>query len=218
MKSYSLIIGNLNYSSWSLRAWIGAVHLGCDFDEVRIPLFQDDWQDRIAKYSAAGKVPVLRHGAVTIHDSLAILEYLAERFPDRRMWPEDAEARARARSVSAEMHAGFVPLRSNMPMNMRSSYPGKGRGDGVAQDIERITAIWRDCRERFGGGGDFLFGAFGNADAMFAPVVSRFRTYAVDVDPVSSRYMEAVLALPAMRAAQKSAEAEPWTLPRYEFD
>jgi glutathione S-transferase len=163
------------------------------------------------------KLPVLFDGTTRIWESLAILEYLAETRPHVRLWPDDIEARATARSVSAEMHAGFLYLRERMFFNCRSRFPGKGRGPGVDDDINRICTIWRDCRENHGAGGDFLFGEFTIADAMFAPVVVRFRTYAVELDAVSRAYAEAMLGLSAVRDWLAGARAEPWTIREFEY-
>lgn len=215
MSELTLVIANKTYSSWSLRPWLTLKHVGAAFDEVVIPLRQPETAAKISQWSPAGKVPVLRHGDVTIWESIAILEYLAELFPDANLWPADPAARAHARAISAEMHAGFTALRSNMPMNLRRHLPGRGRTPEVEKDIARITAMWRDCRERFGSGGPFLFGAFSNADAMYAPVVTRFETYAVTLDAVCRAYSDALLALPAMRAWSAEAAAEPWTIAEY---
>ncbi|MBK8177118.1 MAG: glutathione S-transferase family protein [Rhodospirillales bacterium] len=212
MSDFTLVIANKAYSSWSLRPWLAMRMAGINFDEVVIPLRQPDTAERIARHSPAGKVPILHAGSTTIWDSMAILEYLAERFPDRRLWPTDPGARAHARCVSAEMHAGFAALRSNMPMQVLKSLPGRGRTPDVDQDISRILALWADCRARFGADGPFLFGAFCNADAMFAPVVTRFRTYGVTLDAVGNAYSAAVLALPAMAAWCAEAAVEPWTI------
>lgn len=210
MSDILLVIGNKNYSSWSLRAWLALAATGAGFDEELILLDKPDTKEKILRHSGAGKVPVLKVGALTVYDTLSICEYLAERFPAAQLWPEDAEARATARSVSAEMHAGFFALRENMPMNCRASRPGVGMSAEVAADIARITEIWRDCRARFGEGqgGPFLFGAFTVADAMYAPVASRFATYAVDLDPVSAAYRDAVLGWPAMVAWLDAARSE----------
>ncbi|MEE8394276.1 MAG: glutathione S-transferase family protein [Rhodospirillales bacterium] len=214
----TLIIGNKNYSSWSLRPWLAMKQANIEFTEKLIPLLDQDWAGEIAKHSPSLKVPVLKDGGLTVWDSLAILEYLAEKFPGAGLWPSAAEARAQARAVAAEMHSGFSELRSHMPMNIRKQLPGKGRKGGVDKDIERVTAIWRDCRRRFGEGGDFLFGGFTCADAMFAPVASRFRTYAVELDDVCRPYAEAVLALPAFAEWAGGAELEPWTIAAYEVE
>ncbi len=208
MSQLTLVIGNKNYSSWSLRAWIALKQTGAAFDEVRVALSLPETKGEILRYSAGGKVPVLIDGATTVWESLAICEYLAERFPAAKLWPETIAARAHARAVSAEMHAGFTALRGAMPMNCRADYPGKGMGPGVQGDIDRITVLWRDCRDRFGAGGDLLFGHFTIADAMFAPVASRFVTYAVDLDPVAGAYVAAIHALPAMRKWIAAGRAE----------
>ncbi|HTM58865.1 MAG TPA: glutathione S-transferase family protein [Burkholderiales bacterium] len=198
-----LVIGNKNYSSWSLRPWIAMKVLGIAFDEVRIPLYQPGSKERILGYSRAGKVPILKDGDTVIWDSLAILEYLAEKHP--QLWPSDRAQRAKARSISAEMHSGFAKLREHMSMNARKRYPGKGRTPEVLADIARIDAIWSEAK------GPFLFGTFTAADAMYAPVVLRFRTYEVEVRKKS--YMDAMLALPAMREWIEAAEREAESIP-----
>jgi len=210
----TLVIGNKNYSSWSLRPWLAMKHVGIPFTEIRLPLYQADSKRRILEHSPAGKVPVLKDGAVTVWDSLAILEYLAERFPDRKLWPRDPAARAGARSVSAEMHSGFAALRAHMPMNLRNSYPGRGRTPEVEEDIARVTALWS---ERLApAAGPFLFGAFSNADAMFAPVATRFITYSVILPAVCRRYVDTLMALPAMQAWYADARAEPEAIADYD--
>lgn len=217
MPSFTLIIGNKNYSSWSLRPWLVLKHVGVEFDEVRIPLYTPTAKQEILQYSAAGKVPILQHGNLTVWESLAICEYLAECFPEANLWPQDPHARAIARSISAEMHAGFQNLRQHMPMNMRAQLPGKGRAPGVEADIQRIIAIWQDCRQEFHSKGDFLFGHFTIADAMFAPVVSRFTTYGVSLDPVAQAYVETINTLPAMREWAAAGKAEPEIIERSEL-
>jgi glutathione S-transferase len=207
-----LIIGNKNYSSWSLRAWLLMRVNGIVFDEARIPLDLPNSKASILKYSAAGKVPVLIDGNTTVWDTLAIAEYLAEKFPLLPIWPQELQARAHARSVSAEMHSGFAALRSAMPMNCRGSYPGSGRTPQSLADIARITALWQECRERFAAGGEFLFGKFSAADAFYAPITSRFITYAVPLTPVGARYVEAVSSLPAMREWVAAGKAESETI------
>jgi glutathione S-transferase len=202
-----LVVGNKNYSSWSLRPWIAMKVLGLAFDEVRIPLYRAGSKEQILRYSPAGRVPILRDGDTVVWDSLAILEYLAERH--RQLWPTDATERAKARAVSAEMHSGFAALREHMSMNTRKRYPGKGRTPEVLADIERIQAIWADAK------GPFLFGAFTAADAMYAPVVLRFRTYGVEARNKS--YMDAMLALPAMREWIEAAEREPESIPELDL-
>jgi glutathione S-transferase len=210
-----LVIGNKNYSSWSLRAWLAMRMLGIDFQEVRIPLYQPGSREELLRYSPAGKVPCLVDGATRVWDSLAILEYLAESHP--ALWPAGREARAVARSVSAEMHSGFAKLREHMSMNVRRRHPGKGRTPEVLAEIDRIVSMWSACRGSFGAGGDFLFGAFCAADAMYAPVVLRFRTYAVELPPPCAVYRDALLALAPMREWIEAAEREAETLPQFEL-
>ncbi len=217
MGKLTIVIGNKNYSSWSLRAWIALAATGAEFDEIRIPLDRPDTRARILEHSPAGKVPVLRDGALMVWESLAVCEYLAERFPDAGLWPDDDDARAHARAVACEMHAGFAALRQGMPMNCRAALPGKGHSPEVDADIARIAAIWRNCRENFGAGGDFLFGRFGVADAMFAPVASRLTTYGVELVTVGQAYVDAVMALPAMQAWHEAARAEPERIEREEL-
>lgn len=193
----TLVIGNKNYSSWSMRPWVAAVAAGIPFTEVRILLDQPDTATNIAHYSAAGRVPVLLAGEMTIWDSLAICEYLAEQFPDKHMWPQDVAARALARSVVAEMHSGFPDLRSAMSMNIKARLPGRGRTPGAQADIGRICEIWEECLARFGHH-NFLFGDFSIADAFYAPVVMRFRTYGVALAPALQAYCDRMLAHPAV--------------------
>ena len=188
------------------------------FEEKLIPLYDDDWKANIARVSPSARVPVLTDGDLTIWETMAILEYLAERHPDKGLWPQDPAARSTARSITNEMHAGFMALRSNMPMNIRKSHPGKGMGKEVAEDIARIEKIWANCRTRFGAGGDFLFGKFSIADAMFAPVVSRFTTYAVALSTVSAAYRDSVQALPEMIEWSDASRVEAWTVPHAEID
>lgn len=211
-----LVIGNKNYSSWSLRPWLLLRQSRIDFDEILIELGAPDTRERILQYSPAGKVPVLIDGAVTVWDSLAISEYLAERYPQAQLWPADVAARAVARAVSAEMHSGFTALRENMTLNCRKHLPGKGRAPGVAEDIARITELWTDCRQRFGQDGEFLFGGFSIADAMYAPVALRFRTYGVELDPLCAAYAQTLLELPAVQDWVAQAGAETWVLAAYE--
>lgn len=213
MADYQLIIGNRNYSSWSLRAALVAAASGADIEETVIPLDRRETRAAILAHSPAGMVPVLKRGALAIWDSLAIAEYLAETFPEAHLWPEGAEARAIARAVTAEMHAGFRPMRMHMPMDMSHRHsPPSPMLDGVAEDIARVVAIWEDCRHRFGGGGDFLFGRFTIADAFYAPVASRFRTYGVPLGGAAAAYVEAIFAYPAMAAWAEAAAVEPWKL------
>jgi glutathione S-transferase len=203
----TLVIGNKNYSSWSMRPWVAMTAFGIAFTEVRIALDQPDTQARIADFSAAGRVPVLLAGDMVIWDSLAICEYVAEQFHDKHLWPQDVAARAMARSVVAEMHSGFEALRGAMPMNVRARYSGKGRTPRSQADIGRVCEIWEDCLARFGHH-QFLFGDFSIADAFYAPVVSRFRTYGVALAPALQAYCERVLAHPAVARWNNEAEAE----------
>lgn len=204
-----LVVGNKNYSSWSLRAWLAMKVLDIPFEEQRIPLYGPESKAELLKHNPAGKVPCLVDGALAVWDSLAILEYLAERWP--AMWPAEAAPRARARSISAEMHSGFAHLRQHMSMNIRRRIPGKGRTPEVLAEIARIVQIWSEARS------PFLFGAFCAADAMYAPVVLRFRTYAVALPPACRAYADAVLALPALQEWMRAAERETETLPQFEL-
>jgi len=199
-----LVIGNKNYSSWSLRPWIAMKVLGIGFKEKYIPLYGPGAKEQLQLESPAGKVPILIDGGVRVWDSLAILEYLAETNP--KMWPSGREARAAARSISAEMHSGFPNLRTHMSMNVRKRYPGKGRTPEVLAEVQRINSIWSEAK------GPFLFGAFSAADAMYAPVVLRFRTYEVAVD--NRAYYDAMLALPAMKEWIAASERETETIPQ----
>jgi glutathione S-transferase len=218
MADFTLYIGNKNYSSWSLRGWLMAKAAGITFEEVLIRLRQPNTKAEVLRHSPSGRVPALVHGDIAIWESLAIGEYLAELFPDANLWPRDRGARAVARSVSTEMHAGFSALRTHFPMNMRSSFPNRASTPEVQADIDRITAIWHDCRNRFGADGPFLFGGtFGNADAMYAPVVSRFRTYKVDLDAGAQAYCDAVWALAPMQEWASGAKNEPWVMEDSEF-
>lgn len=210
---YTVVIGDKNYSSWSLRPWLALKHCGIPFEEICIRLRQPDTKAEILRHSPAGKVPTLKAKQGVVWDSLAILEYLAERHPEQRLWPRDADARAAARSISAEMHSGFVTLRNDMPMDLLSRLPSPPISAVLEADIRRIVAIWRDSRARFGTDGPFLFGAFTNADAMYAPVATRFRSYGVDLvrygdDGTASAYAETLLALPAVAAWTEGAVAE----------
>ncbi|SRR5216684_1568903 len=213
-----LVIGNKNYSSWSMRPWIAMKVAGIPFEEEVISLDAADFKARVGRISGTGKVPALADGNVQVWESLAILEYLAERYPDARLWPADPAARATARAIAAEMHAGFVPLRRHLPMNMWRPVIRRELTADVQANVRRIDALWTDCRTRHGAGGAFLFGAFGAADAMYAPVVARFHTYAVEVGAVARAYMEAVMRLPAWREWRTTALAEPWVLAEDEVD
>jgi glutathione S-transferase len=217
MDRWTLFIGNKNYSSWSLRAWLVLEQAGVPYEEKMVVLDVPESPAELAKVSPTRRVPVLRIGDLSIWDSLAIAEAVAERVPGAGLWPADADARAVARAVCCEMHSGFGALREHMPMNVRRRAPGVGRKPGVAGDIARIQALWGEARARFGKGGPFLFGAFGIADAFFAPVVSRFVTYEVEVDAVSRAYMDAVWAHPAMQAWCAASSAETFSRPQYEI-
>ena len=214
----TLLIGNKNYSSWSLRPWIAMKVAGIPFSETLVPLDTAEFKSRVGAVSGSGKVPVLIDGDVHVWESLAILEYLAEKFPAAVLWPADAAARAHARAIAAEMHAGFLPLRRHCPMNFWRPVSKRDLTPEAAVDVRRIDAIWSECRERFGRGGQFLFGKFGAADAMYGPVVSRFHTYGVDVSATSRAYMEAVMALPAWREWDSAARKEEWVLAKDEVD
>ena len=213
-----LVIGNKNYSSWSMRPWLAMRASNIGFEEVFIPLYTEDPADkaRIVSFTRSGKVPALIDGDVTVWDSLAIIEYLAERFPESRLWPEDRASRAHARSISAEMHSGFLPLRSECGMNLHRPIRAVVLSADARANIARIEEIWTECRERYGRLGPFLFGAFGAADAMFAPVVHRFRTYAVEVAPAVRAYMDTMMALPAFDEWTKAGLAETLIIERIE--
>jgi glutathione S-transferase len=213
----TLVIGNKNYSSWSMRPWLALKACNIAFDEVSIPLYTGDAdKQRILKFSRSGKVPVLVDGDVTIWDSLAIIEYAAERFPQARLWPQDAASRAHARSVSAEMHSGFAALRDECGMNIRRPVRAKPLSADARADIARIQESWTECRERYGKLGPYLFGAFSGADAMYAPVVHRFRTYAIEVVPAVGEYMATMMAHPAFQAWTEAALAETLVIDKFE--
>jgi glutathione S-transferase len=214
----TLVLGNKNYSSWSFRPWIALRVAGIPFEEVVIPLYEPGSKEQILKYSPAGKVPVLIDGEVRVWESLAILDYVAERCPQARLWPADTAARAHARAIAAEMHSGFAPLRRHCPMNMWRPAQPRDLPQDVAADVRRIDAIFTECRERFGQGGPFLFGAFGAADAMYAPVVSRLNTYAIAVGAATEGYKKAMMALPDWAEWRAAALTEPWIMPNAEVD
>lgn len=199
MPALEIVIGTKAWSSWSLRPWLALKATGQKFTETLVPLRRVGTASGIRRYSPSGRVPVLKHGKLVIWESLAICEYLAEAFPKAGLWPKDKAARALARAVSAEMHAGFAALRQAMPMDINARRKTPALTDQVKADIARITQIWKDCRKRYGKGGPFLFGRFSIADAMYAPVCTRFVTYGVKLDKVSADYVKAVMALPAMQ-------------------
>jgi glutathione S-transferase len=221
MADFTLVIGNKNYSSWSLRGWLMAKLAAIDFEEIVVPLDLPETQPTIRKYSPSGRVPVLLHRGLPVWESLAIAEYLNELKPEAGLWPASLAARTHARAISTEMHAGFLDLRTNMPVNIRASFPGKGMTSAVRADIERITGMWRDTRKRFAGSAPkdngFLFGAFSAADAMYAPVVTRLRTYSVKVDSDTDAYCKSMLAYPAMQEWIAAAKNEPWLIQQYEL-
>ena len=203
-----LVIGNKNYSSWSLRPWLLMSHAGIPFEEVPVRLFTPSFAEEIGRYAPANKVPALIDGDIVVWDSLAVVEYLAERFPDKQLWPQDPAARAFARSICAEMHAGFGNLRSQMPMNLSAMLPGMGWNVAVQRDIDRIVQLWQQARDRFGKGGPYLFGAFSIADAYYAPVVCRFATYGVHLPEPAKAYADLVLELPALQRWIAAAREE----------
>ncbi len=213
-----LVIGNKNYSSWSMRPWLAMRASNIAFEEIFIPLYTDDKadKDRILSFSPAGKVPTLIDGDVAVWDSLAIIEYLDERFPDKKLWPEERAERAHARSISAEMHSGFLPLRNECGMNLHRPVRAIALSADARANVARVEEIWLDCRERYGARGPFLFGAFTAADAMFAPVVHRFRTYAIEVAPEAKTYMATMMALPAFAEWTKAGLAETLVIAKFE--
>src|SRR5262249_49276572 len=219
MAALKLAIGNKNYSSWSMRPWLALRANNIPFEEIFIPLYTDVKadKDRILSFSRAGKVPSLIDGDITVWDSLAIIEYLAEKYPETRLWPEDRAARAHARSVSAEMHSGFVPLRSECGMNLHRPIRAIPLSDDARANVARIQEIWADCHARYGTQGPFLFGAFSGADAMFAPVVHRFRTYAIPVKPEAQAYVDAMTQLPAVQEGTRDGLAETLVIERFEI-
>jgi glutathione S-transferase len=213
-----LIIGNKNYSSWSLRPWIAMKVAGIPFEETLIPFDTAEFRQRVGEVSGNGKVPALIDGNIQIWESLAILEYLNEKFPDAALWPRDAAARAHARSVANEMHAGFAALRGHLPMNLSRPVMKRVLTPEVETNVRRVEALWTDCRNRFGAAGPFLFGGFGAADAMYAPVVARLKTYDVGVDETASAYMNSVTALPAWKEWLAAAMKESWVFAEDEVD
>lgn len=213
MPTLELILGNKNYSSWSLRPWLTLRQFDIPFSETLIRLDTKSARDEKLEHTPTARVPILRADGFPIWDSLAICEFLAEAYPDRQLWPAAPRARARARSLCAEMHSSFADLRTRMPMNCRARRQPMDRGDGVHADIARITQAWSETRAEFGSAGSFLFGDFSIADAFFAPVASRFVTYSIPLDEVSTTYRDTVLELPAMRDWLQAAAEEPMSLP-----
>jgi len=215
-----LVIGNKNYSSWSMRPWLAMRGCNIAFEEIFAPIYTDDPADkaRILSFSPAGKVPILIDDDITVWDSLAITEYLAERFPEAGLWPRDIAERAHARAISAEMHSGFVPLRSACGMNLHRPVRAIALSDEVKANVARIEAIWAECRARHSQRGPFLFGAFSAVDAMFAPVVHRFHTYAIEVSPQTRAYMDTMWVMPAFAEWTRDGLAETLVIPRLDND
>jgi glutathione S-transferase len=212
-----LVIGNKNYSSWSMRPWLALRANDIAFEEIFIPLYTGDaGKQRILNFTRSGKVPALIDGDVTVWDSLAIIEYVAERFPEVRLWPEDKAARAHARSISAEMHSGFLPLRNECGMNLHRAAGAIALSADARANIARVQQIWIECRERYGRLGPFLFGSFSGADAMYAPVVHRFVTYAIEVAPEARHFMDAMMSLPAFQEWTRAGLAETIVIDRFE--
>lgn len=212
-----LVIGNKNYSSWSMRPWLVLRANNIAFEEVFIPLYTDKTdKDRLLSVSRSGKVPALIDGDVTVWDSLSIIEYLAEKFPEAGLWPDDRTARAHARSISAEMHSGFMPLRNECGMNLHRPIRAVALSDDAEANVARVQEIWADCHARYGKKGPFLFGAFSGADAMFAPVVHRFRTFAIPIAKDAQPYMDAMMSLPAFQEWTRDGLAETLLIERFE--
>lgn len=214
-----LFIGNKAYSSWSLRGWLALRQSGLPFEEITVPLYDEAWDKRREGDEFApssGKVPILWDGEMVVWDSLAIVEYCAEKSGRERFWPEDEAARAMARSMAAEMHSSFANLRREHSMNVRARFPTAPLSPGVQQDVVRIATLWAEARARYGSGGPFLFGAFGAADIMFAPVVTRFVTYSIPVPRFAAAYMDAVLQHPFLQDWLAAAQEEPWVIERFE--
>ena len=217
MAALVIVVGNKAYSSWSLRGWLSVRLSGRPFTEVRLPMYTEQWEERIGGLSPSGRVPVLRDGGIVVWDSLAIGEYMAETYPGSVGWPEDRRARAAARSVSAEMHSGFAHMREEMPFNCRVRVPGLSFSAEALDDVERAKSIWRDCRAEYGSGGPWLFGDFSLADVAFAPVALRFVTYAIPLGSVEAAYVEAVRTHPAILEWCEAAEREQEIIPGYEI-
>ena len=218
---FKLIIGNRAYSSWSMRGWLACKQTGEEFEELVVPMFDADWDKRREGDEFApslGKVPILRDGEIVVWDSLAIIEFLADRYGPALYWPEDEGGRGMARSMAAEMHSGFSNLRRELPMNVRKSFPPKQLSEPVRDEIDRILQLWAQARARFGGMGDFLFGNWCAADIMYAPVVTRLITYGVSVPSFAGVYMKNVLSQPHVAEWIDKAQDEPWVIEQYEAD
>ena len=216
-----LIIGNRAYSSWSMRGWLAVKHSGEEFEEYVVPMFDAEWEKRREGDEFApslGKVPILWDGDCVVWDSIAIIDFLADRVGRELYWPDDESARGMARSMAAEMHSGFANLRRELPMNVRKSFPPIELSDPVRDEIDRILQLWAQARARFGGTGNFLLGDWCATDMMFAPVVTRFITYAVPVPSFAAVYMKAVLSHPDVSEWIDKAQDEPWVIEQYEVD
>ncbi|MBJ6985955.1 glutathione S-transferase family protein [Devosia sp. MC521] len=211
-----LLIGNRNYSTWSLRPWLVLKHFDIAFEDEVLQLSGPNFRDVLAQHSPTGRVPLLIDGELLIPESIAIIEYLAETFPEHAIWPRDRAERALARAAAAEMHGGFSALRNHAPMNLRASHPGRVDADVVRTDLSRLEALWGNFLQK--SGGPYLFGAFSAADAMFAPVATRIRTYELPVSDLAGRYVEAIYALPAFQAWRNLALQEPWIVDDDEID
>lgn len=214
MEQLTLIIGNKNYSSWSLRPWILLTQSEIPFTEIVIPLREAGSKEKVLQFSPAGKVPILLHGDLKIWESIAIAEYIADLFPEKKLWPQDLKARALARAISAEMHAGFMDFRKACPMNVKARKPTEFSPE-VQRDITRITSMWIDCRKQFAQQGPFLFGHFTIADAMYAPIIWRFNTYGATCDGLALEYFKTMRDLPAMKKWEEAALAEKWVMPQH---
>jgi glutathione S-transferase len=212
-----LVVANKAYSSWSLRPWILLAHFKIPFEEVVIAMDRPETRGAMLKYAPTGKCPSLHDGKIAVWESLAIMEYVAEQYPEKAIWPKGKAARAHARSLASEMHAGFQALRQECPTNFRRAPKAITLSADAKADVARIEAAWAGAREAFGKSGPFLFGRFSAADAMFAPVVNRFHAYAIPVSPATRSYMDAVMALPAWKAWIADGEAEPWRIEKYEM-
>lgn len=213
---YTLAIANKNYSSWSLRAWLLLKQFGIAFEEVRLPLYTETFREKIKDYSPSGLVPALVSGQLSIWDSLAICEYIAEQHPDLHCWPEDVQARAIARSVSNEMHSGFFQIRNLLPMNIRRSRASDTITEDLGKEIGRVCEIWKTCRQFHAQAGDFLFGSFSIADVMYAPVVLRFKSYLIEVGEIEADYMQSMLSLASLQEWIEDAMAEEEVIDLYE--
>ena len=216
-----LIIGNRAYSSWSMRGWLAVKQSDEEFEELVVPMFDEDWEKRREGDEFApslGKVPILWDGACVVWDSLAIIEFLADRYGKEKYWPEDESACGMARSMAAEMHSGFSNLRRELPMNVRKTFPFRQLTDEVRKEIERILQLWAQARARFGGTGPYLFGDWCAVDMMYAPVVTRFITYSVPMPPFAELYMKAVLSHPDVGEWIDKAQDEPWVIENYEHE